>query len=199
MLASVFDADRSSAMSNEQIFRLTTKDYTILEVMLDRSIGRDETLVPILRRKLSGAIVTFREDIPADVVTLSSRVTHRVNGGPPETRILAHEEMRGLSVLTITNPRGLALLGLAEGEQMTFEAADGTHETVLVEAVVYQPESARRDRERLAEEPRINEKAPARPSLRVVHSSAEAPLRETARPVFAVDPGGFDDPGPSAA
>ncbi|MGO4642607.1 hypothetical protein AB4Z43_29735 [Mesorhizobium sp. 2RAF45] len=60
-------------MSNDQIFRLTTKDYTILEVMLDRRLGRDDPLVPILQRKLSAAIVTFREDIPANVVTLRGR------------------------------------------------------------------------------------------------------------------------------
>lgn len=38
----------------------------------------------------------FRDDIPANVVTLSSRVAYRVNDGPAETRIVAHDQMRGL-------------------------------------------------------------------------------------------------------
>ena len=52
---------------------LTTKDFTILEVMLDRCLGRDDPLVPILRRKLDAATVVMRDDVPASVATLSSR------------------------------------------------------------------------------------------------------------------------------
>ena len=59
---------------------LTTKDFTILEVMLDRCLGRDDPLAPILKRKIEAATVMFRDDIPVDVATLSSRVTFSVNG-----------------------------------------------------------------------------------------------------------------------
>jgi regulator of nucleoside diphosphate kinase len=75
--------------------QLTSKDYTILEVMQERRPGGD-TFSAILQRKISGAVVMFREDIPATVVTLSTRVAYRVNDGPAETRIVAHDEMRGL-------------------------------------------------------------------------------------------------------
>lgn len=183
-------------MSNDQIFRLTTKDYTVLEVMLDRRLGRDDPLVPILQRKLSTAIVTFREDIPANIVTLSSRVTYRVNDAPAETRIVAHDEMRGLvgSVLSITNPRGLALLGLAEGERMTFARADGREETVSVENVVYQPEASLRERAKLGQAGQ----APLQPALGAVHGSGNILVR-AAKTMFMTDSSGFDDPGPSAA
>ena len=59
---------------------LTTKDFTILEVMLDRSLGRDDPLVPILRRKLNAATVVLRDDVPPTVATLSSRVSFSVAG-----------------------------------------------------------------------------------------------------------------------
>ncbi|MBZ9898397.1 nucleoside-diphosphate kinase [Mesorhizobium sp. BR1-1-6] len=127
--------------------QLTTKDFTILEVMQERH-PRGDALSVVLQRKISSAIVMFREDIPPTVVTLSTRVTYRVNDGPAETRIVAHDEMRGLvgMLLPITNPRGLALLGLAEGQSMSIPTAQGGHETLTVHEVVYQPEAARRER-----------------------------------------------------
>ena len=183
-------------MSKDQACRLTTKDYTILEVMLERCHGRDDPMAAMLRRKLAEAVVMFREDIPSDVVTLSSRVTYRVNGAPAETRIVSHDEMRGLvgSVLPITNPRGLALLGLAEGQSATIEKPDGTTETIAVEAVAYQPEAARREAAQLASGTQARNK----PVLRVVHDSGDIPARP-ARTMISIGGGGFDDPGPSAA
>lgn len=186
-------------MSNDQIFRLTTKDYTLLEVMLDQQLERDDPITPILRRKLSAAVVTFREDIPANVVTLGSRVTYRVNDTPSETRIVTHDEMRSLvgSVLSITNPRGLALLGLAEGEQMTFHRADGTEETVSVETVVYQPEASRRDMAKLGSATGSCQVSP-RSALRVVNGSGNVLVRAV-KSLFCKASSEFDDPGPSAA
>lgn len=186
-------------MSNDQKFRLTTKDYTLLEVMLDRCLGRDDPMVPILQRKLSAAIVTIREHIPANVVTLSSRVTYRVDNAPAETRIVTHDEMRGLvgSVLSITNPRGLALLGLAEGGRMTYVRADGSEETVSVENVIYQPEAALRQKAKLARAPSGGQ-ARHESALWAVHGSGNILLR-AAKTIFARDSSGFDDPGPSAA
>ena len=183
-------------MSNTESCQLTTKDYTILEVMRDRYQGRDPTMSAILQRKVSLALVMFRDDIPPNVVTLSSRVAYRVNDGPAETRIVAHDDMRGLAgmLLPITNPRGLALLGLAEGQSMTISNPDGKLDTLTVQEVVYQPEAARRERLRLADG---NEPRPGTPILRLVHR-ADGPDK-SAKKVMAAVESGFDDPGPSAA
>ncbi|MCZ8547999.1 nucleoside-diphosphate kinase [Mesorhizobium qingshengii] len=180
--------------------QLTTKDYTILEVMRERHPARDETFSAILRRKISSAVVVFREDIPATVVTLSSRVAYRVNNGPAETRIVAHDEMRGLvgMLLPITNPRGVALLGLAEGQSMSIPAADGGVETLTVQEVVYQPEAARRERLKLTEGAAQDSLRPGGPILRVVHRSDELQDKADDKAMAAFN-AGFDDPGPSAA
>ena len=186
-------------MSATELFHLTTKDYTILEVMLERQRGRDEALVAILRRKVANACVMFRDDVPSTVVTLSSRVAYRVDDGPAETRIIAHDEMRGLvgMILPITNQRGAALLGLAEGQSMTIPKADGGSETLTVQEVVYQPEAARRERARLAQGPAPMPTRPVTPFLRVVHRSDAVP--EKPHQIVPADADGFDDPGPSAA
>ena len=76
---------------------LTTKDFTILEVMRDRCLGRDDPLAPILKRKIESALVVFREDVPENVATLSSRVTFSVDGRDPDTRVISHDRMSSLS------------------------------------------------------------------------------------------------------
>ena len=179
--------------------QLTTKDYTILEVMQERRPARD-AFSAILQRKISSAVVMFREDVPANVVTLSTRVAYRVNDGPAETRIVAHDEMRGLvgMLLPITNPRGLALLGLAEGQSISIPTTDGGLETLTVHEVVYQPEAARRERLMLAGSAAPGSWRPDGPVLRVVHRSDEAQDKAAKQGMAAFDPG-FDDPGPSAA
>ncbi|RWG80530.1 nucleoside-diphosphate kinase [Mesorhizobium sp.] len=180
--------------------QLTTKDYTILEVIRERHPIRDETFSTILQRKISRAVVMFREDIPANVVTLSSRVAYRVNDGPAETRIVAHDHMRGLvgMLLPITNPRGLALLGLAEGQSMSIPTADGSLETLSVHEVVYQPEAARRERLKLAGAAAPGSHRMGGPGLRLVHRSDD-PHDEAQNKVMTAIDTGFDDPGPSAA
>jgi regulator of nucleoside diphosphate kinase len=184
-------------MSKTDNCQLTTKDYTILEVMHDCYLGDDKSMSEILQRKVSSALVMFRDDIPPTVVTLSSRVVYRVNDGPAETRIVAHDEMRGLigMLLPITNPRGLALLGLAEGQSITIPKADGGLETLMVQEVVYQPETARRERIKLAHGA---DPGSGGPVLRIVHRSAE-PLDKSVAKVGTSVETGFDDPGPSAA
>ncbi|HEU4985550.1 MAG TPA: nucleoside-diphosphate kinase [Rhizobiaceae bacterium] len=172
---------------------LTTKDFTILEVMLDRCKSTDSELAGLLRQKLNEARVVFREDVPDDVATLNSRLIYRVDGGPTNTRIISHALM-GSPVglfLPITNPRGLALLGLSEGQVFERGTPEGL-ESILLEKVAYQPEAERR---------RKNQGVPGgkshsgRPALSLVHSSdggGPARVRFTA----VEDP---DDPGPTAA
>jgi regulator of nucleoside diphosphate kinase len=187
-------------MSSNETYQLTTKDHTILEVMRERAIGRDPIAAEILRRKLSRAMLMFREDIAPEVVTLSSRVRFRVDDAPAETRIITPEEMRGLvgQSLPISHPRALALIGLAEGQSMTIPRADGGSETLTVVHVVYQPEAARRERLGAALSTEVNPSRPVSRVLRLVHD-ADAQAGAPVAPRGGWSDGGFDDPGPSAA
>ena len=170
---------------------LTAKDYSILEAMLERRASQD-LLRQILQSKLSTAHVVFREDIPADIVTLNSRVRYRVNGAPAETRLICQDEIRGTvgSVLPVTQPRGLALLGLAEGETYRLPGSALEEVAVHVLEVLYQPEAAMRESARLSGQ-RVA------PRLRLVHSVDD--LVRPAFPASARVRREHDDPGPSAA
>ncbi|MGX9115798.1 nucleoside-diphosphate kinase [Mesorhizobium sp. BHbsci] len=179
-------------MSNESCI-LTTKDFTIIEVMHDRCLGSGDPLAPILKRKIETALVVFREDVPVNVATLSSRVTFRIDGKAPDTRILSHDRMNssvGL-FLPITNPRGLALLGLTEGQGFLVTDHEGREERVVLEKVHYQPEAARREREALSSS---STPAQRKPSLKLVRGALYNEPRLV--PAGSDD---FDGPGPSAA
>ena len=172
---------------------LTTKDFTILEVMRDRCLGRDDPLAPILKRKIESALVVFREDVPVNVATLSSRVTFSVDGREPDTRVISHDRMTssvGL-FLPITTARGLALLGLTENQAFILTNNDGVEERILLEKVQYQPEASKREKEALA-----NLSAPTqrKPLLKLIRGAIQDKPQMV--PTGSI---GFDDPGPDAA
>jgi regulator of nucleoside diphosphate kinase len=167
--------------------RLTTKDYAILETMLERCREPGSAYAKLLRRKLSGAGIWLSADIPPDVVTINSRVLFRANDGPAQTRIVAQSAVRGVvgMLLPVTTLRGLALLGLAGGESIEIDPPDAPATVLTVVEVIYQPEAAHREAQRL-------NASPVRPSLRLVYSAAT--------PVDAMaEDRNDDDPGPSAA
>lgn len=175
---------------------LTTKDFTILEVMFDRCLGTGDPMRALLGRKIGSATVVFRDDVPPDVATLSSRVTFSVGNREPDTRILSHDRMTspvGL-FLPITTPRGVALLGLSRGQTFRLPKPDGGEERIVLELVLYQPEAARREKEALA---RLATPAARRSALRVIPGAHSGQSSQSEK--APLSPDGFDDPGPSAA
>lgn len=171
---------------------LTTKDFTILEAMRDNPLVRDDRLVPLIQRKIDAAIVVFREDLPAGVASLSSRVTFRVNGGQADTRVLSTGSVNAPigMFLPITTTRGLAMLGLSEGQDIMATAPDGHEEQILLERIDYQPERARRETQAM----KARFSTQTKPRLQVISGG----LRQVP-PVLSVPRNGDDDPGPSAA
>ena len=157
---------------------LTTKDFTILEVMRDRCLGRDDPLAPLIKRKIDSALVMFRDDIPDNVATLSSRVSFRIDGRDPDTRVISHDRMRapvGL-FLPITTPRGLALLGLAEGQEFRLVNYEGVEERIVLEKIHYQPEAARREKEVMSRaSPAARRCGPASARVRAGRSATPCP------------------------
>ena len=163
---------------------LTTKDIAILETMLDRSPDRLTPVALMLRAKIETARIVFREDVPETVATLNSRLSFRVNGGEPDSRIISQSAMNASvgHFLPITTLRGLALLGMMQGQSAMIPARDGEEEIELL-SVLHQPEAAQRKMR--------NERAAPAPALRLIFGGkADAPAT---RRKFD------DDPGPSAA
>lgn len=112
-------------MTAEDTCRLKAKDHAILETMLASSGHARNPFVELLRAKLSRAVVSLRTDIPADVVTIGSRVRYRTDAGGAQCRVLKQDDMGALvgAALPVTSLCGLALLGLAEGGRSSIEPA----------------------------------------------------------------------------
>lgn len=176
--------------------QLTTKDFAILETMLERLTATGDPLVPMLRRKLSSATVVFSDEIDPGVVTLNSRVVFRVDGGPADTRIVVQGTLRGFVGLTIpiSVPRGLALLGLSAGDEAVIDCPGGPIETLVVEDVLFQPEAARHGHQQEPAEPVVPER---RFPVLVYSNGSPAPIGGGRKIRHTVPDG--DDPGPSAA
>ena len=179
-------------MSNETCI-FTTKDFTILEVMRDRCLGSDDPLAPILKRKIESALVVFRDDVPVNVATLSSRVRFSVDGRDADTRILSHDRMNGSAglFLPITTPRALALLGLTEGHDFRLTDQEGRSEQVVAPKSAVSAGSST-TRKRSFGQPLRS--AQRKPSLKLIRGAIQDQPR-----LERIGPDGFDDPGPSAA
>jgi regulator of nucleoside diphosphate kinase len=95
-----------------------------------------------LRTELQRAVIAHPHDVPADAITIDSRVTYRLNGDPETlTRVLVQSGyVRWPSAeLSVMTPLGTALLGLRVGDSMPFRTSDGLQHEVLVEDVGFRP------------------------------------------------------------
>lgn len=131
--------------------QLTTKDLAILEGLLEMlaadPVGNG-AMVQLLRHKLTVATISFREDIDPRVATINSRVEFQTDDGPVDTRTLTYGGENALpgATLRVSTLRGLALLGLMEGQTIAIERPDGGVETLRLVRIAHQPEAARRAR-----------------------------------------------------
>lgn len=166
-------------------YHLTTKDYIVLQTMLERSQEAGGPYAELLAHRVRHSAVCLREDIPEDVVTLNTRLVYTLDGRPvpPQLVVQAPNDDLPAFALSIHTIRGLALLGMRVGAVCRYRVGASITETVRVAEILSQPEAEARRKDHAA-----------------AHGAAGnvVPLRrraETRLPVFVDD----DDPGPSAA
>ena len=122
---------------------LTREDMDQLLELVDAYPGKR---FEQLERELLRARVVRREDIPADIVTMNSRVVFENEGSGEERREVtlvypgsADIDAGKISVLT---PVGTALLGLRVGQSIDWELPAGGRRRYRIAAVPYQPQAA---------------------------------------------------------
>lgn len=180
-------------MQHDYACHLTTKDVTILEGILadleTRDLG-DSPTARLLRRKLTHARISFRDDIAPCVATVNSRVEFRAGDGPVQASTLTFGGENALpgATLSVSTLRGLALLGLTEGQSIAIDQMDGRTEVLRLERITYQPEFARRAKA----DARVAE------TLAFPGARARAAWSRNRRPTTSGGPDD-NDPGPSAA
>ncbi|HEX6978781.1 MAG TPA: GreA/GreB family elongation factor [Alphaproteobacteria bacterium] len=124
---------------------ITCHDHDRLRSLIDRSRDCvDESILRFLADKLDRAIICRPGVIPADVVTMNSRVFFRRHvTHPVEAGTLVYDEAHWAvgAAIPVLSPLGAALLGLRVGSATTYTARDGARWIATVERVAYQPEA----------------------------------------------------------
>ncbi|MGD9612031.1 MAG: nucleoside diphosphate kinase regulator [Kiritimatiellia bacterium] len=133
-------------MSDRQIF-ITRRDRERLTVMLDEALAgkhRDAAFLKELARELAIAETVEPQDVPADVVTMNSRVVVKdVENGETAEYTLVFPEQADVAQgrLSVVSPIGTAILGYAKGATITWQTPGGPRQIQIV-AIPYQPEAA---------------------------------------------------------
>lgn len=98
-----------------------------------------------LEEELGRAVVVPPEKIPANVVTMNSKVRFRneVTGEESEVTLVYPQEANvNEGKVSVLAPVGSALLGLSVGETIDWEMPNGKVRRFKIVAVLYQPEAA---------------------------------------------------------
>ena len=123
---------------------VSERDLERLEGML-ASLPDDQPGVDALREELDRAQILPSEQMPADVVTMNSRIRFVVEpaGKEMEMVLVYPRDFTGApDQLAVTMPAGIAVLGLTVGQQIEWTAPNGQTVRARIVEVTYQPERA---------------------------------------------------------
>ncbi|MCC7462331.1 MAG: nucleoside diphosphate kinase regulator [Gammaproteobacteria bacterium] len=122
---------------------LSSADAAQLESMLRSLSGKQIPNTEDLQLELDRANVVKPEDMPHDVVTMNSTVLFRMESTGAEfslTLVYPSGVGDGTGKISVLAPVGSALLGLREGDEISWPKPGGGFLKVRILKVVYQPE-----------------------------------------------------------
>ena len=120
-------------------------DAERLDRLLERPEFANQAVAQALNEELDRAQLLTPETMPADVVTMNSRVRFRdLTNNEEHVRTLIYPHLPndaedGLSVMA---PIGAALLGLRVGDVIRWDLPNGGQTHIEVLALLYQPDAA---------------------------------------------------------
>jgi regulator of nucleoside diphosphate kinase len=109
----------------------------------------------LLARELKRSIVMDDNQIPPNVATMGSRVEFRIEGtGLTEVATVVYPGDGHLyeDAISIITPLGSALLGLSEGQSISYAGPDGRSVKVTILRILHQPEADRRRKTKRVDE-----------------------------------------------
>lgn len=128
--------------------QLTRRDFARLDQLTATpASGEASRAVEFLVRELSRARVVETDRIGPNVVTMHSEVLFRDEeaGRERAVTLVYPREHAGLDgALSVLTPLGAALIGLSEGQSVSFDTIDGAPRRVTVVKVLKQPEASER-------------------------------------------------------
>lgn len=118
-------------------------DYTRIDNLLQSSSGVPANIKAALQTELERADLVSPQEIPADVVTMNSRVKFSVisTGATFTLKLVYPKDMDDSGDnISILAPVGSAMLGLKEGDEIEWPDGKGGMLQVRIESIEYQPE-----------------------------------------------------------
>ena len=128
---------------NRKKIIVSSRDYTKLAGIIGSKPGSCEAEYKELFEELKNAVLVEPENIPADVITMNSKVRFKdIEESEDYIFSLVYPEDADTSKgkLSILAPIGTALLGYRVGDKVKWKVPAGI-KTFLVEEVLYQPEA----------------------------------------------------------
>jgi regulator of nucleoside diphosphate kinase len=130
-------------MNNKPEITLSRLDADRLERLLDAMENKNFPGCIELENEILRAHIVEPEQVPPTVVTMNSSVRFRVESSEAEfsLKLVYPKDADGSNEkISILAPVGSALLGLKEGDQITWPAPGGKSTRVKIIEVTYQPE-----------------------------------------------------------
>jgi regulator of nucleoside diphosphate kinase len=126
---------------------ITDGDMARLSRLVDEHVyGKDQAHLAALANELERATIVPAEEVPADVVTMGSRVVVRdLDTDADTTYTLAYSSVNapaGENRISVLAPIGTALLGYREGDEIEWRVPGGVRR-IRVEHVLSQPARSR--------------------------------------------------------
>lgn len=130
-------------MEQKPPITISSLDAVRLEKMLDSLGGTQIPNQDDLQAELDRANIVEPEKVPHDVVTMNSTVIFQIESSSKEfalTLVYPNDIGDGAGEISVLAPVGSALLGLREGDEISWPKPGGGLLTVRILKVVYQPE-----------------------------------------------------------
>lgn len=133
-------------MSDKVIIITGLDRQRLIDLILDAQAGeyRRSIYLENLRGELDRAQIVAPEEVPADVITMNSKVVLLdLDSGEQETYTLVYPEHADTAQgkISILAPIGTAMLGYRVGDEFEWEVPAGKRR-LKVEKLLYQPEAA---------------------------------------------------------
>ncbi|MCF7981769.1 MAG: nucleoside diphosphate kinase regulator [Pseudomonadales bacterium] len=122
---------------------ITERDVERLEKLLDSLPAKAFPGKAELEMEIGRAKIVDSKKIPASVVTMNSRVKFKVSSSNEEfclTLVYPKDVNEKGDTISILAPVGSALLGLSQGDEISWPKPGGGMLKVRIEEVIYQPE-----------------------------------------------------------
>lgn len=130
-------------MNSSPPILVTHHDRERLERMLERA-DQESPTVEALAEELDRANTVDPREVPANVVTMNSRVRfrERLSGKERELTLVFPQDAGAEGRVSILTPIGCALLGLSVGQVIDWKGPTGRTLELEILAVEFQPEAA---------------------------------------------------------